>query len=214
MTEETKSSIVLLGLTLVFLGLRAAFQLDLWGRADPLADIPPVDPQFTNITTVRLSAAERIQAEGEVIEFDCYLCHEEGKPPELKFDALGKLLVPEEHEDLDIGHGSNNRNNNCYNCHDSRDLTRLTTRDGRVLKFEESTQLCAGCHGPTFRDWEAGIHGRTVGYWARSLGPAIRADCTSCHDPHRPTFPDLNPAPGPHALHGEQTRRDPEAQTH
>jgi hypothetical protein len=74
------------------------------------------------------------------------------------------------------------------------------TRDGRQLNFSESTQLCGSCHGPTYRDWEAGAHGRTSGYWNRSLGAITRADCVSCHNPHAPPFPARRPAPGPHPL--------------
>jgi hypothetical protein len=98
-------------------------------------------------------------------------------------------------------HGRNPRNNLCFNCHDSADLSLLRLRDGSTLKITESSQLCAGCHGPTHRDWEAGIHGRLNGYWDRSKGEVERHDCTACHDPHNPAFAPLSPAPGPHPLH-------------
>ena len=62
------------------------------------------------------------------------------------------------------------RNNNCFNCHDETNLTLLQTRDGRELKLANSPPLCGSCHGPTYRDWEAGAHGRTSGYWDRSSG--------------------------------------------
>jgi hypothetical protein len=69
------------------------------------------------------------------------------------------------------------------------------------LKIVESPALCGSCHGPTYRDWEAGVHGRTSGYWQRDLGSIDRKVCTSCHNPHSPAFPSRPPAPGPHPLH-------------
>ena len=61
----------------------------------------------------------------------------------------------------------------------------------------ESPRLCGSCHGPTYEDWEGGIHGKTVGYWDRSLGEAERYACVSCHDPHDPTIPPMKPTPPP-----------------
>jgi hypothetical protein len=100
-----------------------------------------------------------------------------------------------------MGHGRHDRNNNCYNCHNEGNFEVFQTRDGRDLKFAQSTYLCGSCHGPTLRDWEAGAHGRTSGYWDRDLGPIDRKDCVNCHNPHSPRFPGRQPAPGPHPLH-------------
>ena len=69
-----------------------------------------------------------------------------------------------------MAHGRHNRNNLCYNCHNESNLELFQTRDGRELKLADSTPLCGSCHGPTYRDWEAGAHGRTSGYWNRQLG--------------------------------------------
>ena len=65
--------------------------------------------------------------------------------------------------------------------------------------------MCGSCHGPTYRDWEAGVHGRTSGYWDRSLGPMDRKACVNCHNPHAPHFPGRPPAPGPHPLRANPT---------
>jgi uncharacterized CHY-type Zn-finger protein len=118
----------------------------------------------------------------------------------LRYDKDHKLVVPKEHEDVVMMHGRHDRNNNCFNCHNETNLVVLQTRDGRQLKVEESPSLCGSCHGPTFRDWEAGVHGRTSGYWNRALGPIERKQCVSCHNPHSPAFPPRKPAPGPHPL--------------
>lgn len=200
MNHDAKTSRTLAVLALVFVALAAAFLLNLWGRPVSLPPIPLVDPVFTNTATVRTSYAEMIRKKEDLSDFDCYGCHEKNKPPVLRFDTNQVLIIPKEHADIVMGHGQHNRNNLCFNCHDEANLDLLQTRDGRKLKLSESTQLCGSCHGPTYRDWEAGAHGRMSGYWERTLGQVTRQDCVSCHNPHAPDFPSRHPAPGPHPL--------------
>jgi formate-dependent nitrite reductase cytochrome c552 subunit len=187
-------------LALGFLALAAGFLSKSWGRPPALSPIPLVDPAFLDTATVRESYAELVRKGGDISEFDCYACHEKNKPPQLRYDDEHNLVIPKEHEEIAMGHGRHNRNNNCYNCHDENNLERLQTRDGRELKFADSPTLCGSCHGPTYRDWEAGVHGRTSGNWNRALGEFKRQDCVDCHDPHSPKFPPRKPAPAPHAL--------------
>lgn len=203
MNDEIKTTLVLAGGALMFLGLTTAFRLDFWGNPPPQPTWPLVDPAFTNTATVRASAAERLRGNGDAGNLDCSVCHEVDKPGKLSFDANGRVILPAGHTDLVMRHGRNQRNDNCYNCHDEANHALLRQRDGRKLKLEESTQLCAGCHGPTYRDWEWGLHGRVSGYWQRQMGPATKKDCASCHDPHAPVFPSMKPAPPPHPLHAE-----------
>jgi formate-dependent nitrite reductase cytochrome c552 subunit len=195
-----RTSVVLGAFVVVFGMLAAAFALNLWGRQAPLYPIPPVDPAFLDTATVRRSYADLVKAKEDLSDFDCYACHERNKPPLLRFDADHNLIIPSEHSDIVMGHGRHNRNNNCFNCHDETNLERFQTRDGRALKLADSTPLCGSCHGPTLRDWEAGAHGRTSGYWNRGLGPIDRKNCVNCHNPHSPSFPPRAPAPGPHPL--------------
>jgi hypothetical protein len=182
-----------------FLFSGIAFLLDLWGHAPRLDPISPVDAAFLDTATVRLSYSDLKKGGEDLSDFDCYGCHEQEKPPVLKYDSDHNLIIPAEHENIVMGHGRHNRNNNCYNCHDEQNLERLQTRDGHELTFENSTPLCGSCHGPTYRDWEAGVHGRTSGSWSRDDTYA-RQDCVSCHDPHSPKFPVRKPAPGPNPL--------------
>ena len=191
---------VLRTLVVVFGGLAGAFLLNPWGRTAPLQPIPLVDPSFLDTATVRRSYANLVQAKEDLSDFDCYACHEKNKPPVLRFDAKQNLIIPSEHSDIVMGHGEHGRNNNCFNCHNEANLEQLQTRDGRVVKFQDSPQLCGSCHGPTFEDWEAGAHGRISGYWDRALGPYQRQQCVNCHNPHSPRFPSRKPAPGPHLL--------------
>jgi hypothetical protein len=201
MKVDSKSSLVLTGLTFLFLSLAVAFVSNLWGRTPQRQSIPLVDPSVTNTATVRLSAGELIASGGDASGLDCYACHEKGKPLKLEFDAESNVILAKEHNDIHMGHGRHKRNNNCFNCHDEANLEFLQTRDGHQVKLVDSPGLCGSCHGPTYRDWEAGVHGRTSGYWKRELGAIDRKVCTSCHDPHSPAFPGREPAPGPHLLH-------------
>ncbi len=201
MTRNGNTHRVLAVLTLVFSGLAVAFALRLWGRPVVLPPIPLVDPIFTNTATARVSLGLLLQTHGDTSDYDCYTCHDKKEPVKLKMDGQGNVVLPKEHSDLVMGHGSHNRNNNCYNCHDESNLEVLQTRDGRHPKLAESSPLCGSCHGPTYDDWEAGAHGRISGYWDRKLGPFVRQNCVACHDPHKPAFPPRAPAPGPHLLH-------------
>ncbi len=191
---------VLFALSLLFLALTGAFLLNLWGRPARMPSIPLVDATYTSNATVRVSYAELIRTKADLSDFDCYTCHERNKTPQLRFDDKHNLLIPKEHSNIVMGHGSHNRNNLCFNCHDENNLELFQTRDGRQLKLSESTPLCGSCHGPTYRDWEAGAHGRTSGFWSHDLGSPTRQDCVSCHNPHAPRFPSRHPAPGPHPL--------------
>ena len=201
MNDARKSSIVLGILVFSLIALCAGFLLNLWGRPARPYSIPLVDPSFLDTAPVRESYAELVRKKEDMSDYDCYACHERGKPPPIRYDTNHTIIIPKEHANLVMGHGRHERNNNCFNCHNEHNLEQFQTRDGRELKFAESTALCGSCHGPTYRDWEAGIHGRTSGHWARELGAYQRRDCVECHDPHAPKFPGRKPAPGPHPLH-------------
>ena len=200
MNAQPKTSVTLAFLTTVLVALAVAFLFDLWGRLGPLPEIPLVQPWVTNTATARTNYADLIRMKADLSDFDFYACHDKKKPPVLKFDADHNIVVPEEHKDIVMGHGRHNRNNICYNCHDESNLELVQIRDGRELKLSESTSLCGSCHGPTYRDWDAGVHGRTSGFWDRQAGPMDRKPCVSCHNPHSPKFPAREPAPGPHPL--------------
>jgi uncharacterized CHY-type Zn-finger protein len=211
MKNDPKAAGVLLSLAVVFLALCVAFIKPLWGRPQPLAALPLVDPLFTSTATIRTSYLQLIRMKADLSDFDCYACHEKGKEPTIKFDTNHNIVVPKEHADVVMGHGRHNRNNNCYNCHDEHNLLVLQTRDGRELKLEESPPLCGSCHGPTYRDWEAGAHGRTFGEWRTDSHDPNRLICVDCHNPHSPKIPSRKPAPGPHPLRTLQALGHPES---
>ncbi|MBM4111788.1 MAG: hypothetical protein FJ253_00185 [Phycisphaerae bacterium] len=107
------------------------------------------------------------------------------------------------HHDIVLSHGLNDR---CVNCHDIDDRERLTLRDGTTIPFAETPLLCAQCHGTTYRDWQRGTHGKTLGSWITGSGAQVRLGCNECHDPHAPRYPAYEPLPGPRTLRmGEPT---------
>lgn len=203
MNESNRTAATLAGLAVCFLALTGYFLLNLGGRPE-LQEIPLVDISFTNRATARMSAAETIRTGGDASGQDCYACHERDKPPKLKFNPDQSVINAKEHMDIVMGHGTHGRNNNCFNCHNETNLELLQTRDGKELKLVDSVPLCGSCHGPTYRDWEAGSHGRTSGYWKRDAGPVERQQCVSCHDPHTPKFKPWKPAPGPHTIRSDE----------
>ena len=199
-TSAARTTLILAVVTLAFSALAVLVVANLWGHPPPSQNIPPVDPAFLQPTPWRRTYADLVAAKEDLSDYDCYGCHERNKPPPLRFDAAGKIIVPQEHSDIVMGHGSHDRNNVCYNCHNEQNLLTLQVRDGRVVKFDQIPLLCGSCHGPTYRDWEAGAHGRTSGYWDRSRGPIQRLSCANCHNPHAPKIPTRQPAPPPHPL--------------
>jgi hypothetical protein len=217
-----KRDAVLVVIGVAFAALVVVFLRDLPGRSlTPTPPIPLVDPKFVDTAPSRVSIAEALKKGADATDYDCYVCHERNKPLKLNIDTNGDVIVPSEHKDIVMAHGSHKRNNNCFNCHDENNLDQLQTRDGRHLKITElssasTSSLCGSCHGPTYRDWEAGVHGRTSGYWDRKPGDTTRytrLGCPSCHNPHSPKYQGREPAPGPHRLHpvvSEPSKEAPE----
>lgn len=201
MSNQSKTSAALWIWSVICFALAAMFLFNPGGRATSLPAIPLVDTNYLDTSTVRRSYADLVKAGEDVSDFDCYTCHEKGKPVPIHLDEAGGIIVAKEHADVVMDHGSHGRNNNCFNCHEENNLALMQTRDGRKVSFGESPLLCGSCHGPTYRDWEAGVHGRTSGYWNRTMGAIDRKQCVNCHDPHAPKFPGRHPAPGPHSLH-------------
>lgn len=195
-----RTNTLLAGLTVGFACLAALLVANLWGRAPARPKIPLVAPSFLETTPWRRSYADMVAAKEDMSDFDCYACHEKGKPPPIRFDANLKIVIPKEHANIETKHGTHDRNNLCYNCHNEANLLTLQVRDGRELKFDNSPPLCGSCHGPTYRDWESGAHGRTSGFWDTKQGGIQRLACVNCHNPHAPQIPTREPAPGPNSL--------------
>ncbi len=118
--------------------------------------------------------------------FPCNDCHSELEPNPLRREMV------EMHEEIIFDHDSENRW--CLACHNTVDLDSLVLAGGKLLGFNESFKLCGQCHGPKYRDWKLGIHGKRTGYWN---GKKQYLLCVHCHDPHSPKIKSLQPMPPP-----------------
>jgi uncharacterized CHY-type Zn-finger protein len=195
-----RTDLFLAGIAVAFVGLAGLFAAAPWGGPAAVKKNPPVDRAFLETTPWRRTYADLARAKEDLSDYDCYTCHEKKNPPPIRFDENHKIVIPTEHANIVMGHGSHDRNNLCYNCHNEQNLLTLQVRDGREVKFDNIPPLCGSCHGPTLRDWDAGAHGRTNGYWDRAKGDIERLSCANCHNPHAPRIPTRAPAPGPHSL--------------
>ena len=99
-----------------------------------------------------------------------------------------------EHQNITLNHGVNRF---CLNCHHPENRNVYVDYDGSEIPAEAVVQLCGKCHGPTYRDWEAGVHGRRNGHWDPKKGKQTRLICIQCHDPHAPAFKAFKPMPPP-----------------
>jgi hypothetical protein len=117
------------------------------------------------------------------------------------FDAVARLPVKRlQHAHIVLDHGINDA---CGNCHNLANMDQLVLYNGAPVTYAETPQLCRKCHGPTFQDWERGIHGRVNEYWNSQYGSPRKLMCIQCHDPHaprRPAMDPLAPLPGPNTL--------------
>ena len=117
MNAQAKTSVTLISLAVGFLALTVSFLSHDSGQQPYLYPIPLVDTNFLDTATVRRSYVDLARAGADLSDFDCYICHEKGKPPPLRYDPNQNLIIPKEHSDIVMGHGSHGRNNNCFNCH-------------------------------------------------------------------------------------------------
>jgi len=171
----------------------------------PLPERVVVEPADVRPTTLRtpMTGDPTILLQGSIRK-RCMDCHDLWESGKQQRDVLVQ------HKNVQLNHGENN---NCFNCHDKEQRDKLRLRGEKLIGFDDSVLLCAQCHGPTWRDWQAGSHGRTNGYWDSARGIQERQKCVACHDPHHPAFPQLVPFPGPNTLrmgnpnevHGEHT---------
>lgn len=130
--------------------------------------------------------------------YECTMCHDELR------NEMGTASLQVEHADIQYAHGLNDH---CLHCHNPKNPDVFIDHDGTEIGGDQSTTLCAKCHGTTFRDWGIGIHGRENGYWDRTRGPANKLTCIECHDPHAPRFPQMKPDP-PAAFTRFQAKHD------
>lgn len=157
----------------------------------PIEPTAHVDPVVLVVGPRRAAMQDPPHIMVEGLAENCNACHQIFDSAHPGGAALGF------HQEIILRHGLNNR---CTNCHDAHDRERLTLRDGATIPFAQTPQLCAQCHGTTFRDWERGTHGKTLGSWITGSASQRRLTCNECHNPHAPAYGPYQPLPGPQTL--------------
>ncbi len=127
-----------------------------------------------------------------VFSYRCSDCHKILPP---RADDTVRAMT--QHQEIVLKHGINTW---CLNCHHPQNRDAFVDDRGGEIPWDQSELLCSKCHGPVYRDWQNGAHGRTNGYWDKAQGEQTRRKCIECHDPHQPPFPPMHPAPGPNTL--------------
>jgi hypothetical protein len=175
---------------LVFIFMAGLLAANPWPFVSPVP-IPPATPAWaTNPAPIRdPSSKPEIQLAGYT--YRCTDCHKLFPSPAETTRTLTW------HREVVLQHGINDR---CFNCHNRQNRDTFDDDWGREIPWDQPPRLCAKCHGPVYRDWSHGAHGRTNGYWDKSKGPQTRLKCVQCHDPHVPPFRPLQPAPPPDTL--------------
>lgn len=175
-------------IALIFIVLAITFAVDFWGTKREVIQHEPVDRRHFDTAPVRtpLSEPEYVY-EGK--RYRCNDCHATLEP-----SAIQKSFFSA-HPDVILQHGANNH---CQTCHNRDNMDLLVDLNRDDIPFAQSHQSCLPCHGPIYRDWERGLHGRMNDHWDREQGDVRRLTCVACHDPHQPAFAPMKPAPGPH----------------
>jgi hypothetical protein len=161
------------------------------GVSTPKASTPSFDAALISQQSMRDAPQDPPIAVIAGFEQRCNSCHQLFQS---EWDGSRPL---QQHTHVALNHGINNE---CNNCHDQEDRESLILHDGASVPFVETAQLCAQCHGPVFRDWERGTHGKTVGSWDLSSDAARKLSCIECHDPHSPAYDKVHLLPGPNTL--------------
>ncbi len=170
----------------------------------PLTEATPVSDWVTDTTPVRAPGLKP-EYEVAVFRYECSDCHRILRPSTETYRTLIQ------HTEIELEHGINSR---CLNCHHPTNRDVFVDDFGNEIPWNQPQLVCAKCHGPVYRDWQNGAHGRTNGYWLETAGPQSRRKCIECHDPHRPPFPALHPAPGPHTLRMTPQHEGERPETH
>ena len=124
--------------------------------------------------------------------FPCSNCH-----AGMDVNAKRRTLT-EEHTNIVLEHDAANRW--CLDCHNAKDRDKLHLASGELIEFAQSYRLCGQCHGPTYRDWKAGVHGKRTGSWNGTKSYFL---CVHCHNPHSPRVKQVVPFPAPPAPAGK-----------
>ena len=174
-------------MVLAFSGLAVSFVFDGWEEERETHPAVAIDPEFYSKLPVRQPRLEATLVRGDYT-YRCNTCHQHLQPSQVQKSAVSA------HPEILLNHGVNNY---CATCHDREDREKLVDINGERVSFAQSQVTCLQCHGPIYRDWENGVHGRMNDYWDERQGEVRKLTCVACHDPHDPAFKPMTPAPAP-----------------
>ncbi|UCD76585.1 MAG: hypothetical protein JSV91_06605 [Phycisphaerales bacterium] len=180
-----------IGIAVCFLALAGWF---LFGPAS--ASFPRTESAVIAASDITIDPVRTVQTDQPVVkiagfEMHCMNCHGlfESRP-----ETARRLT---QHQHIVLDHGLNDR---CFNCHDNEQRDMLALRGSKKIPYKQVARLCAKCHGPTYRDWQQGMHGKALLRWDPDDPGRRPLRCSECHDPHAPAFDPLRPLPGPNTL--------------
>ena len=185
--DTEKNTNYLWWIAIVFLGLACTFIFDLWGDKREIIKHPLTEPKHFTKAPVREAKLEPMMIQ-DGYAYRCNDCHKNIEPSTVQKSYFSA------HSDIILEHGVNNY---CTTCH-ARDNREMLINIHKVeIPFAQSHKTCLQCHGPIYRDWENGVHGRMNDFWDSNQGEVRKLTCVACHDPHQPKFKPMNPAPAP-----------------
>lgn len=155
----------------------------LWWR-DPFEGTIPLQDLPGNASFLKGEAVVRPRSEKSTLLPLCGVACHNGTFPPPSTDKLPRKLtmhmdvVP---DSMNLQHGRGSIW--CLDCHHTETRNQFVDHFGNGIDFNEPQKLCGKCHGPAYRDWRSGIHGKRIGEWA-SDGKKRWYVCTECHNPH------------------------------
>ncbi|MCA9402279.1 MAG: hypothetical protein KC897_00735 [Candidatus Omnitrophica bacterium] len=185
---KARTTFTIWWVAIIFLVLAVTFAVDLWGTKRAVIEHEPVARRYFDPAPVRTPLTEpEYTYQGKL--YRCNDCHATLEPSTIQKSHFSS------HPDVILQHGANNH---CQTCHNRNNMDMLVDLNRNDVPFTQSQRSCLQCHGPIYRDWERGLHGRMNDYWDEERGAVRRLTCVACHDPHQPAFAPMNPAPAPH----------------
>jgi hypothetical protein len=169
-----------------------------WGDpfddTQPLGDMP-IEADYSHEEAVVKAREKRLK----LFSLCTIACHN-GKTVPVPKDKSPRLLNM--HQDivpnsLELKHGKGAIW--CLDCHSATNRSKLISHKvEEEISFNQPQKLCGKCHGPVYRVWREGIHGKRIGMWTKG-GKKRWWVCTECHNPHdvEPPYKQIPPEPAP-----------------
>ena len=150
-----------------------------WTTAEPMASLQPLSESVVLVSSRYQGGRFWTETRKDKMErFKCSQCHND----QIVTEANAAKIA---HGDIQLVHGSGEKQLSCYTCHNREERDYLTSETEEKLDMDHSYALCGQCHFRQKKDWVGGAHGKRLTYWA---GERVVKSCTSCHNPHAPRF--------------------------